>query len=75
MANDNNNKPVPKKPKVRKDIKKYFREVVSEVKKVSWPTRKELINLVIAVVVFITGVAILTGVVDLGLTRLLALIS
>lgn len=75
MANENSSKPVAKKPKIKVNLKKYFREVVSEVKKVSWPTKKELINLVIAVVVFVIGVALLTGVVDLGLTQLLALIS
>jgi len=75
MSNENTNKPVVKKPKVKKDLKKYFREVFSEVKKVSWPTKKELINYVIAAIVFISGVAIVTGIVDMGLTQLLALIS
>lgn len=75
MANENSGKPVAKKPKVRKDIRKYFREVLSEVKKVSWPSKKELTNYVIAALVFITGIAVVTGLVDMGLTQLLALIT
>jgi len=75
MANEKTNKPVVKKPKIKMNIKKFFREVLSEVKKISWPSKKELTSYVIAALVFITGIAIVTGLVDLGLTQLLALIS
>ena len=31
-------------PKAGKAIAKYFKDVVGEVKKLSWPTKKELMN-------------------------------
>lgn len=36
----------------QKTGKKYFKGVVSELKKVIWPTRKELVNYEIVVLVF-----------------------
>lgn len=60
---------------MRKKIVKYFRDVVSEVKKVSWPDRKELVNATIAAIVFIVIFAIVVGIVDLILGQLLKLIT
>ncbi|MFO7154341.1 MAG: preprotein translocase subunit SecE [Caldicoprobacter oshimai] len=59
----------------RKRIAKYFRDVISEVKKVSWPDRKELVNATIAAIVFIVIFAIVVGIVDLILGQLLKLIT
>ena len=56
-------------------IGKYFRDVISEVKKVSWPDRKELVNATIAAIVFIVFFAIVVGIVDLILGQLLKLIT
>jgi preprotein translocase subunit SecE len=67
-----------KKPVVKKKqagIVKYFRGVVSEVKKVSWPSRKELINTTIVVVSFILIFSVIVGLIDLGLGTLLELIT
>lgn len=66
-------KPVAKKK--RAGIVKYFRGVVSEVKKVSWPSRKELINTTIVVVSFILIFSVIVGLIDLGLGALLELIT
>lgn len=66
-------KPVTKKK--RPSIAKYFRGVVSEVKKVSWPSRKELINTTIIVVSFILIFSAIVGLIDLGLGALLELIT
>ncbi|NLC44553.1 MAG: preprotein translocase subunit SecE [Clostridiales bacterium] len=66
-------KPVTKKK--RPGIVKYFRGVVSEVKKVSWPSRKELINTTIIVVSFILIFSVIVGLIDLGLGTLLELIT
>lgn len=33
---------------------RFFRDVISELKKVSWPSRKEFISYTVAVVVFVT---------------------
>lgn len=63
------------KKKPKKGIGKFFREVVSEVKKVSWPDAKELTNHTIAVVVLILIFAVVIGIVDFGLGKLFTLIS
>lgn len=43
---------------------KFIREVVAELKKVTWPTRKELINYTIVVVVFIALLSVIIGGLD-----------
>jgi len=72
-------KEISKKPvvkdKKRPDIKKYFRGVISELKKVTWPSRKELINTTIVVLAFILIFAVVVGIIDLGLGSLLDLIT
>jgi preprotein translocase subunit SecE len=45
-------------------IIRYFRETWFELKKVSWPTRKEAVNLTIIVVVVTTFLAIILAVLD-----------
>ncbi len=66
-------KPVTKKN--RPGVVKYFRGVISETKKVSWPSRKELINTTIVVVSFILIFSVIVGLIDLGLGALLELIT
>ncbi|NLX71602.1 MAG: preprotein translocase subunit SecE [Clostridiales bacterium] len=75
MARASRNKPEAKTKKQKRGIIKYFREVVSELKKVSWPSRKELINSTVAAIVFIIVFAIVVGLVDLILGQLLKLIT
>ena len=73
-----NQKEPSKKPVVKKNrpnMMKYFRGVVAEMKKVSWPTRKELINTTIIVLTFIVVFSIIVGAIDLGLGKLLELIT
>ncbi len=60
--------PLSKVGNVFKKIGKFFRDVVSEMKKVAWPSRKQIINntlIVLAVVliaaVFIFGLDTLFG--------------
>lgn len=43
---------------------KFFREMKAELKKVVWPTKKELINYTIVVFVTVIFIAVLIGVVD-----------
>mgnify|MGYP000901328077 CR=1 FL=1 len=68
-------KPAVKNKRVRKGFKKFFREVVSEVKKVSWPSTKELFNNTVVVVALIVIFAIIVGIIDLGLGQIFNLIS
>lgn len=44
---------------------KFFQEVVSELKKVTWPTQKESTRLTIAVIVISLGVGIFIGGLDI----------
>ncbi len=42
-----------KKVNIFKRIGKFFKDVVSELKKVTWPSRKNLISYTIAVLIFV----------------------
>ncbi|MCI0543918.1 MAG: preprotein translocase subunit SecE [Actinobacteria bacterium] len=55
-------------------IREFVREVIAEFRKVTWPTRQELVNSTAVVVVLTVVVAVFLGVVDVGLTRLVELI-
>mgnify|MGYP000921131222 CR=1 FL=1 len=55
-------------------IRKFFREISSEMKKVSWPTTKELTNYTIIVIAFIAIIATIVGVIDFFLGKILELI-
>lgn len=71
---DTSKKPVVKDKK-RSGFKKYFRGVVSELKKVSWPSRKELTNTTMVVLAFIVIFSVVVGIIDLGLGELLKLVT
>ncbi len=49
-----------------KGIGKYFKEVWAEVKQLTWPTKKELINYCLAVIAFCALMAIIIGLLDLA---------
>jgi preprotein translocase subunit SecE len=51
-------------------ITKFFRNVASEMRKVSWPKRKELTRYSITVIVTVVFLAIFFFLVDLGLSSL-----
>ena len=55
-------------------IKKFFREVLSEVEKVTWPGRKEVIGSTIVVAVLVLIIATYIGFVDFVLSRLLSMV-
>jgi preprotein translocase subunit SecE len=54
------------KASVKKDnfIVKYFKETRAELKKVTWPTRQEAVNLTLIVVGFTVFMAALLGIID-----------
>ena len=55
-------------------ITTYFKGVLSELKKVNWPTRQEVINHTI-IVILCVGIAIaITSAIDFGLTKLVELL-
>jgi len=47
-------------------VANFFREIVAELRKVIWPTRKELITYTTVVVVFVTIMLTVVGLLDLG---------
>jgi preprotein translocase subunit SecE len=47
----------------------FLRQVVAELRKVIWPTRKELINYTIVVVVFVLAMAGIVAVLDYVFTQ------
>ncbi len=53
---------------------KFFRNVASEMRKVSWPKRKELTRYTITVITTVVFVALFFSVIDLGISELMRLI-
>jgi len=63
------------RPKAKKEVRRtglfgriggFFREVVSELRKVIWPTRKELITYTTIVIGFVTVMTAIVGLLDYG---------
>jgi preprotein translocase subunit SecE len=48
----------------------FVREVLAEFRKVSWPSRQELINSTIVVITVTVVVSLFLGAVDVGLARI-----
>ena len=64
-----------KSDKKRKfNIVKTFKDMWAELKKVTWPSKKELIRQSVVVVVFVLILAIVVGLMDAGLSALLKLV-
>ena len=57
-----------------KGIGRTFKNMYHELKKVSWPTKKELLNYSVVVFVFMIIMGIIIGVIDLGAGALVDLI-
>jgi preprotein translocase SecE subunit len=48
---------------------RFVREVVAELRKVIWPTRKELLTYAAVVIVFVSIMLTIVGLLDLGFAR------
>lgn len=55
-------------------ITRFFRETVGELRKVTWPTRKEAINLTIVVLIVIALMSAFLGVLDFIYSQFFVLI-
>jgi preprotein translocase subunit SecE len=55
-------------------VQRYFRETVGELRKVSWPTRQEAINLTIVVLIVVVIMSTILGFLDFVFSRLIAII-
>ncbi len=60
--------------KKRKSPARFFKDIVSELKKVTWPTAKDLIKYSGAVIAFIIVTVIIVGLMDAGLAELFRLV-
>ena len=54
--------------------KQFFREVRVELKKVTWPSRKETMASTSVVIVLVIIVSVYLGIVDMGLSRALKIL-
>jgi preprotein translocase subunit SecE len=55
-------------------IQRYIRETIGELRKVTWPTRQEAINLTIVVLIVTFTMSVFLGLLDFLFARLIALI-
>jgi preprotein translocase subunit SecE len=51
-----------------------IQNTIAELKKVTWPTRKDLISYTLVVLAFMAVMAIIVGVLDFGASRLISAI-
>ena len=58
-----------------KGIGKSFKNMYHELKKVTWPTKKELLNYSVVVFVFMIVMGVIIGLFDLGAGALIKLIT
>ncbi len=52
----------------------FFREVKIELRKVTWPTKKQTINSTVAIIIFVFIIAAFLGFVDFGLSKLVQVV-
>ena len=50
-------------------VQEFCREVLAEFRRVAWPSRPELVNSTVVVLVVTLAVAFFLGAVDIGLAR------
>ena len=62
------------KKNIFQGIGRKFKEMFFELKKVTWPTKKDMINYSIVVLVFIVIMGVIIGVIDLGAGKLVELL-
>lgn len=71
QSKKNDNKPVVKKPN---KIQKWWRETVGELRKVTWPTKEEALQMTKVVTIVVLATAVFLGVVDFIFSRLIGLV-
>ena len=53
-------------------IQRYFNETMGELRKVTWPTRREAVNLTIVVIIVTLGMSAILGFLDFIYTKFFA---
>jgi len=65
-------------PKAKKEVRRtgifgriggFFREIISELRKVIWPTRRELLTYTAVVIAFVTVMTTIVAVLDFGFAK------
>jgi preprotein translocase subunit SecE len=59
---------------VFKKISQFLREVIEELRKVTWSDRKQTIGSTMVVILLVIAVAIFVGLVDFGLSIILGIL-
>jgi preprotein translocase subunit SecE len=67
--------PAPAKPGVFTRLSNYFRDVRSEMKRVVWPSRPEVINSSVVVIITLIFFATFIAITDLGVQRIINLLG
>jgi preprotein translocase subunit SecE len=60
-----------KKAPIGARIGLFLRQMVAELRKVIWPTRRELITYTTVVVFFVAVMMLITGLLDIGFTKVM----
>ena len=55
-------------------VKNAFKNMVSELKKVSWPSKKDLVNYSLVVIGFVVALAVIVGLLDTASSSLVKLL-
>lgn len=66
---------VTKKAGLATRIKKFFKESKSELKKVTWPTKEQLVHNTLVIIAFVAIVTVILSLLDLGFTKLFSLLT
>jgi preprotein translocase subunit SecE len=61
------------KPKREGSLKRFFRETIGELRRVSWPTGPEARRLTMIVIIVLVAMALFLGLVDAGAQSLVRL--
>jgi preprotein translocase subunit SecE len=64
----------PKGPSLYERFVRYLREVVGELRKVVWPTRKQMLTYTVVVLIFLTLVTAFIFGIDLGFSKMMVVI-
>lgn len=56
-------------------IKKFFKESKAELKKVTWPTKEQLVHNTLVIIAFVAIVTVILALLDLGFTKLFSLLT
>ncbi|HET7628973.1 MAG TPA: preprotein translocase subunit SecE [Bacillales bacterium] len=53
---------------------RFIRNVLIELKRVTWPTRRQLISYTVTVLITVTFIAVFFALIDLGISKLIRVI-